>query len=186
MCSRVAVSEEADPTRGVVHNLSIIFEIPAEEISEKDDSHHEIISEFDDISELSLSVSDFSLESLFESSGPSSKRHMRKSSCKRIDVDSPLHRSHFASSLTEISFDNDDLAQSCSQHSSSLCFFTADRWSPGQTPCQNSKVPRWAERTAACQRSSQTLQEHNFPTLPLPKSDYSPRCPRRHVSIEQD
>lgn len=182
MCSRDAVTKEANPTRGVVHHHSIIFEIPAEDISEKDDSHPEIISELDQVSELSHSISEFSLESLC----PSSKRHVQKSSCKRIDVDSPLHRSHFTSSLTEFSFDDDESTLSCSQYSSSFSYFTGDRWSPCHTPCENSKVPRCAERTDACQSSSYGLEEHNFPPVPTLKSDYSPRCPRRHVSVEED
>lgn len=187
MCSRDAVSEEAaDSTRGVVHHLSIIFEIPAEEISEKDDSHHKI--EVDMISELSHSFSEFSVESfLLEDSCPSDKKHIRKSSCKRIDVESPLHRSHFTSSLTEISFDDDDESTvSYSQYSSSLCYFTGDRWSPCHTPSKNSKAPRCAERTDACQSSSsKLLKGEALPPPPL-KADYSPRRPRRHNTKDDE
>lgn len=147
--------------KGSMSDLWVIFEIPTEETSDRGGGPFEA----DIISMLSHSQSDVSLNTLGDS--PRTQRKPKlTSSCKRIDITSPLHRNNSCGdSVGTWSSDEND-STVCSNEPT-ICYFAGDRWSASEAP-RGVLYP--AER-------------HNndaIPSVPSPtKCDYSPRFPPR-------
>ena len=173
MCTEAVVS---DPDRrSGVHDFWVIFEIPTKDSSEREDR--------DMLSALSLSLSDFSLDISQDSLQDSmclTKRQGRRSACKRIDAESPLHRSHFLSSLTDFSEDDESTASSYVSRESKLQSNMArDRWAPCPVVAGSKMRPTLRRNESQSARLC-SLRETCTDELAA-KSDLCPRRPRRYV-----
>ena len=198
-------------------DLWVIFEIPDKEVSERDYGHDD---DDDFISMLSCSQSDFSLSSMIlwtdatssSCSHPhqNNKRHL-KSTCKRVDIESPLHRSHFCDKDFSYMFDDsdEDLLSECSYSvqaaesyatqtttsSSTICYYTGDRWSSlsptatikrDQAPHTPQRGTVWADQISMA-ALPQLDGADQIPRIPCRTGsklmDKSPQLPRRMATL---
>ena len=178
---------------GSMDDLWVIFELPMEDSSEKDLTP----GDADFISMLSHSQSDYSLQSLMDHSRHSRQARRTSLKCKRVDTESPLHRSNCGESTD--TYDSDDYDSDCTfsveSYASTICYYSGDRWSPchsARTTVQSVKTdvpPHTPKRTEIMvnNKSDQTPRipcrtqqaETTVPKLPPIKLDRSPRIPRR-------
>eukprot|EP00977_Amphora_coffeiformis_P016286 scaffold4990_cov176-Amphora_coffeaeformis.AAC.3 len=161
---RASMSRGEVERKGSMRDLWVIFEIPAEECSDRGD-----LSDADFISMLTHSQSDFSLSSMLD--GPRTTREPKLSStCKRVDITSPLHRLNSCgdSGGTWSSDENDSI--SAQSIESTICYFAGDRWSPLEAP-RTTLLP--------------TSNTCNAVNVSPPRSDQNPRCPQRKAVCPQ-
>ena len=173
-------------------DLWVIFEIPAKEASER--GHNPMPGDEDFISMLSHSQSDYSLPSLLDHSrhNGSKRRNSIKSSCKRVDLESPPHRCHCEESTDTYYSDENhyDVWSDCGDsveesYASTICYYQGDRWSSSSTslPTSASTSPGASPPTKKTDEPPHTPHRYD-PT----KSDQIPRihCRTRPENVKLD